>query len=241
MPSFRTSRGRRCLRSIPSRIPLTVAARITVVPSGATAYSPPDSTSNGPFPGGPWDSTVRSGGSSWRSDNRICLRDEGGPMAERSYRRSLGLFSLVSLGLGGTVGSGIFVVPGIAAGLLGPAALFVWLLVGLSVGAVAFALASVSPVEGENLPLFLPVGLVFGSVTADTLMGAYHFLSSVFGCASICAGIGQYLDVLRRSDCLDSSGRDRSRPRLSRDQPHRRCALRGCRKPADRGQDRSPS
>jgi amino acid transporter len=113
-------------------------------------------------------------------------------MAERSYRRSLGLFSLVSLGLGGTVGSGIFVVPGIAVGLLGPAALFVWLLVGLSAGAVAFALASVSPVEGENLPLFLPVGRVFGSVTADILMGAY-VLSSVFGCATICAGIGQYL------------------------------------------------
>ncbi len=60
-------------------------------------------------------------------------------MAERSYRRSLGLFSLVSLGLGGTVGSGIFVVPGVAAGLLGPAALLVWLLIGLSAGAVAFA------------------------------------------------------------------------------------------------------
>ncbi|MEN6517410.1 MAG: amino acid permease [Methanospirillum sp.] len=112
-------------------------------------------------------------------------------MAERPYRRSLGLFSLVSLGLGGTVGSGIFVAPGVAAGLLGPAALFAWLLVGLSSGAVAFALASV-PADGENIPLFQPVDQVFGTVAADLLMGAY-VLSSVFGCATICAGIGQYL------------------------------------------------
>lgn len=112
-------------------------------------------------------------------------------MAEPAYRRSLGLFSLVSLGLGGTVGSGIFVVPGVAAGLLGPASLLVWLLVGLSAGAVAFALASV-PSEGEDVSLFLPVDKVFGPIVADLLMGAY-VLSSIFGCATICAGIGQYL------------------------------------------------
>lgn len=113
-------------------------------------------------------------------------------MAARSYRRSLGLFALVSLGLGGTVGSGIFVVPGVAAGLLGPAALPAWLLVGLSAGAVAYALASVPPgEEGDAVPLFLPVDRVFGPA-ADLMMGAYVF-SSVFGNATICAGIGQYL------------------------------------------------
>ena len=113
-------------------------------------------------------------------------------MAERSYRRSLGLFSLVSLGLGGTVGSGIFVVPGVAAGLLGPAALLVWLLVGLSAGAVAYALASVPPGEGDGVTLFLPVEGVFGPAVADLLMGAY-VCSSIFGCATISVGIGQYL------------------------------------------------
>ena len=39
---------------------------------------------------------------------------------KNSYRVSLGPFELVSLGLGGTIGSGIFVVPGIAAGIAGP-------------------------------------------------------------------------------------------------------------------------
>lgn len=46
-------------------------------------------------------------------------------MQERkSYRKSLGLFELVSLGLGGTIGSGIFIVPGIAAGIAGPSSIF---------------------------------------------------------------------------------------------------------------------
>ena len=112
-------------------------------------------------------------------------------MAEQSYRRSLGLFSLVSLGLGGTVGSGIFVVPGVAAGLLGPAALVVWLLVGLSAGAVAYALASAPEGNGDDLPLFLPVEQVFGSPAADLLMVVYVG-SSLFGCATIGAGIGRY-------------------------------------------------
>ena len=43
---------------------------------------------------------------------------------KKSYKKSLGLYELVSLGVGGTIGSGIFVVPGIAAGIAGPSSLF---------------------------------------------------------------------------------------------------------------------
>jgi hypothetical protein len=41
----------------------------------------------------------------------------GGAEERRSYRRSLGLLELVSLGVGGTIGSGIFVVQELAAGI----------------------------------------------------------------------------------------------------------------------------
>jgi len=37
-----------------------------------------------------------------------------------TFKRSLGLFEFFSLGVGGTIGSGIFVVPGIAARQSGP-------------------------------------------------------------------------------------------------------------------------
>ncbi len=49
-----------------------------------------------------------------------------------SYRVSLGLFEPVSLGLGGTIGSGIFVVPGIAAGIAGPSSILPYIFVCIS-------------------------------------------------------------------------------------------------------------
>ena len=53
-----------------------------------------------------------------------------------TYKRSLGLFELVSLGVGGTIGSGIFVVPGVAAKLSGPWSLLAWLIVAISASCV---------------------------------------------------------------------------------------------------------
>ncbi len=104
------------------------------------------------------------------------------------YRRSLGLASLVSLGLGGTIGSGIFVAPGSAAGIAGPWSLLAWFLVGLSAATGAYALAA-APSE---VTLFQFLARVWGNRAADLLMAAY-VASSFFGCASIGAGLGRYL------------------------------------------------
>ena len=60
---------------------------------------------------------------------------------ETGYRKSLGLVELVSLGVGGTIGSGIFVVPGIAAGITGPSSILAWVIVALSACCVALSLA----------------------------------------------------------------------------------------------------
>jgi amino acid transporter len=112
--------------------------------------------------------------------------------APRSFRRSLGLFELVSLGLGGTIGSGIFVVPGIAAGIAGPASLLGWLVVGISACSVAFALGAVqsrSPSGAAFTDLFRPA---FGAPAALILVMLY-LAGAVFGIATIASGIGQYL------------------------------------------------
>ena len=45
-------------------------------------------------------------------------------------KRELSLLDLVFLGMGAIIGSGIFMIPGIAAGLAGPASLFIWIIVG---------------------------------------------------------------------------------------------------------------
>jgi amino acid transporter len=62
-------------------------------------------------------------------------------MASGTFRRTLGQLELVSLGVGGTIGSGIFVVPGIAAGLMGPESLFAWVIVAISATLVMISLA----------------------------------------------------------------------------------------------------
>jgi len=110
---------------------------------------------------------------------------------KNSYNRSLGLIELVSLGVGGTVGSGIFVVPGIAAGLTGPFSLLAWLIVAVSASCVLFSLAAVSYRFTPASGFYSLFESVFGSRIAIPLIALYT-ISSVFGVATIAAGIGQY-------------------------------------------------
>ncbi|HVP25424.1 MAG TPA: APC family permease [Methanomicrobiales archaeon] len=111
---------------------------------------------------------------------------------EPAYRKSLGLVELVSLGVGGTIGSGIFVVPGIAAGIAGPSSLFAWVIVAASAVCVALSLAwiqSRSPAGTTFTAIFEPV---FGARVSAALVSIY-LVSSVFGVATIAAGLGQYI------------------------------------------------
>ncbi len=111
---------------------------------------------------------------------------------KKNYKKSLGLFELVSLGVGGTIGSGIFVVPGISAGIAGPSSLFAWLIVAISAFTVMFSLAWASskyPSTGAFWPIF---SKVFGD-RISTFLILLYLVSSVFGIATIAAGIGQYI------------------------------------------------
>ncbi len=117
------------------------------------------------------------------------------------YRKSLGLIELVSLGIGGTIGSGIFVVPGVAAGIAGPWSLLAWAIVAVSACCVAFSLAALqgrSPAGMRFAGLFEPV---FGRRAATALAGLY-LVSSVLGIATIAAGLGQYLAFFAMSHIL---------------------------------------
>ena len=67
-------------------------------------------------------------------------------MAE--LKRTLGLFDALAIGIGAIIGSGIFVVTGIAAGLAGPA-----LLISLIIGAIISTITALSFAE---LAKFIP-------------------------------------------------------------------------------------
>lgn len=108
----------------------------------------------------------------------------------RQYRKSLGVIELFCLGIGGTIGSGIFVVPGVVAGLAGPASLIAWAIVAVSACTVAFALGSVQASSGVTFATLFAQS--FGRPIAALLVVLY-VMSSVFGIATIAAGVGQYL------------------------------------------------
>jgi amino acid efflux transporter len=117
--------------------------------------------------------------------------------APRTYRQSLGFLQLVWLGVGGTIGSGIFVVPGVAAQLAGDSSLIAWLVVAVTACAVAYALGSLqsrasdgdAPRDRSFLGLF---SRALGDRAAALLVLSYVG-GSIFGVATIAAGLGQYL------------------------------------------------
>jgi amino acid transporter len=118
-----------------------------------------------------------------------------------AYKQSLGLFELVSLGVGGTIGSGIFVVPGVAAKLSGPWSLLAWLIVALSASCVLLSLAYVSFRFTSSNGFFSLFSSVFGARFAVPLIILY-LISSIFGVSTIAAGIGQYLSYFGLSNVL---------------------------------------
>jgi amino acid transporter len=118
-----------------------------------------------------------------------------------TYRRSLGLVELVSLGVGGTVGSGIFVVPGVAAKLSGPGSLIAWVVVALSASCVLLSLSSVAFRFTSSTGFYALFESVFGNRIAVPLMLLYT-ISSIFGIATIAAGIGQYISFFDISPVL---------------------------------------
>lgn len=123
-------------------------------------------------------------------------------MAETgNFKRSLGLFELVSLGVGGTIGSGIFVVPGVAAKLSGPWSLLAWLIVAVSASCVLISLAKVSFRFTSSNGFYSLFSSVFGHRAAVALIILY-IISSLFGVSTIAAGIGQYISYFGITDVL---------------------------------------
>jgi amino acid transporter len=118
-----------------------------------------------------------------------------------SYNKSLGVFELVSLGVGGTIGSGIFVVPGIAAGIAGPSSLMAWVIAAVSATCVMLSLAWASSRYPSTGAFYSILSKVFGKKTSVTLVILY-LISSIFGIATIAAGIGQYVYFFGFSNIL---------------------------------------
>ena len=121
-----------------------------------------------------------------------------GPAPEsptRGLERRLGLTSVLAISLGAMLGSGIFVLPGVAAEIAGPSLWIAYLLAGLFVLPATLSkaeLATAMPVSGGS---YVYIDRAFGPL-ASTIFGLGLWVSLLLKSAFALVGFGAYLRVL---------------------------------------------
>lgn len=118
---------------------------------------------------------------------------QGPDAGARPLERSIGLFRLVMLGVGATVGTGIFVILSAAVPEAGPAILVSFLLAAVTAGLTALCyaeLASALPLSGSS---YSYAYATLGELAAF-LVGACLLLEYAVSASAIAVGWGQYLN-----------------------------------------------
>ena len=113
-----------------------------------------------------------------------------GSVVKKKESKPLGIVDLVGLGVGGTIGSGIFVVPAVAAGIAGPESLYAWVLCAISFGAVLTCLTLLSKKYAMTGAFYTLFERSFNERTAAFIIVAY-IISGILGVATIAAAIGE--------------------------------------------------
>lgn len=131
----------------------------------------------------------------------------GGTGEKVTLSRSLDLFTITMIGVGGMIGAGIFVLTGIAAGVAGPALVLVFLLNGIvtSLTALAYAeLGSAFPEAGGGY-LWVKEGLggTFGFLAGWMSWFAYIVAGSLYG-----IGFGRFAGELWMNSGVATFGLD---------------------------------
>ncbi len=113
----------------------------------------------------------------------------------KEMERKLGLWSVVGISSGAMLGSGLFVLPGLAAELTGPSLWLAYLVAGLCVLPAALAkseLATAMPVSGGT---YFYLDRAFGPFMG-TISGVGLWMSLLLKSSFALIGFGAYLDVL---------------------------------------------
>lgn len=109
-------------------------------------------------------------------------------------KRELGIFSVVAISLGAMIGSGIFVLPGLAAKIAGPAAPLAYFIAGLIVIPAAFAKSEMATAMPEAGGTYVFVDKGMGPLMG-TVAGFGVWFSLLFKSAFALIGLGAYLDT----------------------------------------------
>lgn len=113
----------------------------------------------------------------------------------KKLERSLSLWSVIAIGIGGMLGSGIFVLPGLAAAKTGPSVWLAYLLAGICVLPAALSkseLATAMPTSGGT---YVYIERAFGPLFG-TISGIGLWLSLLLKSSFALVGFGAYLAVL---------------------------------------------
>jgi APA family basic amino acid/polyamine antiporter len=112
-----------------------------------------------------------------------------------SDRKPLGLFSLLTLGINGTIGVGIFFAPSaVAAKATGYAGAWVFVLAGLALMPVAFVYSRLGGRFAEDGGPYVWARLAFGPQVAF-LIGFLTYVSALFSTATVATGLSEHLSA----------------------------------------------
>ena len=110
-------------------------------------------------------------------------------------RKPLGLIALLTLGINGTIGVGIFFAPSaVAANAPGPNGAWVFVLAGLALMPVAFIYARLGGRFAEDGGPYVWARLAFGPKVAF-LIGFLTFVSAMFSTATVLTGLSTHLSA----------------------------------------------
>lgn len=110
----------------------------------------------------------------------------------RELERDLGLYATVTISIGAMVGSGIFVLPGLAAEMAGPAVILAYPLAGLVVLPAALSKAETATAMPESGGTYLFIDRAMGPLPG-TIAGLGAWFTLLFESAFALVGLGAYL------------------------------------------------
>ena len=113
----------------------------------------------------------------------------------RGLERNLGLYAVFTISIGAMIGSGIFVLPGLAAKITGPSVMLAFLLAGLVVLPAALSKSEMATAMPEAGGTYLYIDRAMGPLMG-TVAGFGVWFALVFKAAFALAGLGGYLALL---------------------------------------------
>ncbi|MCZ6736708.1 MAG: amino acid permease, partial [Actinobacteria bacterium] len=114
-------------------------------------------------------------------------------------QRHLGLYAVFAVSIGAMIGSGIFVLPGLAFELGGPGMILAYLLAGVIVFPAALAQAEMATAMPRAGGAYLYIDMAMGPLMG-TIAGLGVWLSLVFKAAFALEGLGLYLGLFTQVD-----------------------------------------